>query len=80
MLPEGVQLRYSDGHADTWAERVAAFDDPRVGMAIHSVRAVPRAQIPIVVEAAQGKPLHVHLSEQVAENEACVDVTGRPRP
>ena len=45
-------------------------------MAIHSVRAVPREQIPIVVEAAQGKPLHVHLSEQVAENEACLDATG----
>ena len=74
--PEGVQVRYSDGHADRWAERVAAFDDPRVGMAIHSVRAVPRAQIPIVVEAAQGKPLHVHLSEQVAENEACLYATG----
>ena len=74
--PEGVQVRYSDGDAHRWAERVAAFDDPRVGMAIHSVRAVPRAQIPIVVEAAQGKPLHVHLSEQVAENEACRYATG----
>jgi formiminoglutamate deiminase len=74
--PEGVQVRYSDGHAEKWAERVAALDDPRVGMAIHSVRAVPRAQIPIVVEAAQGKPLHVHLSEQVAENEACQYATG----
>ena len=74
--PEGVQLRYSDGHAERWAERVAAFDDPRVGMAVHSVRAVPRAQIPIVVEAAQGRPLHVHLSEQVAENDACRYATG----
>jgi formiminoglutamate deiminase len=74
--PEGVQVRYSDGHAERWAERVAAFDDPRVAAAIHSVRAVPRAQLPIVVEAAQGKPLHVHLSEQVAENEACQYATG----
>ena len=39
--PEGVQVRYSDGDAHAWAERVAAFDDPRVGAAIHSVRAVP---------------------------------------
>ena len=37
-----------------WAERVAAFDDPRVGAAIHSVRAVPRDQLPTVVEAAAG--------------------------
>ncbi|HWU32112.1 MAG TPA: formimidoylglutamate deiminase [Marmoricola sp.] len=74
--PEGVQRRFSDGDADRWAERVAAFDDPRVGMAIHSVRAVPREQIPVVVEAAAGRPLHVHLSEQVAENEACVAAYG----
>jgi formiminoglutamate deiminase len=74
--PEGVQVRYSDGDAHAWAERVAAFDDPRVGAAIHSVRAVPREQLPVVVEAAAGKPLHVHLSEQVAENEACLAATG----
>jgi formiminoglutamate deiminase len=74
--PEGVQVRYSDGDAHAWAERVAAFDDPRVGAAIHSVRAVPRDQLPVVVEAAQGLPLHVHVSEQVAENEACLAATG----
>ena len=75
--PEGVQVRYSDGDAHAWAERVAAFDDPRVGAAIHSVRAVPPEQLGVVVEAAQGRPLHVHLSEQVAENEACLAATGR---
>jgi formiminoglutamate deiminase len=74
--PEGVQVRYSDGDAHAWAERVAAFDDPRVGAAIHSVRAVPRDQLPVVVEAARGRPLHVHVSEQVAENEACLAATG----
>ena len=74
--PEGVQVRYSDGDAHAWAERVAAFGDPRVGAAIHSVRAVPREQLPVVVEAAQGMPLHVHVSEQVAENEACLEATG----
>jgi formiminoglutamate deiminase len=74
--PVGVQRRFSDGDAGRWAERVAAFDDDRVGMAIHSVRAVPRDQLPVVVEAARGLPLHVHLSEQVAENEACVAAYG----
>ncbi len=75
--PEGVQRRYSDGDAHAWAERVAALDDERVGVAIHSVRAVPPEQLPVVVEAAQGRPLHVHLSEQVAENDACLAATGR---
>lgn len=73
---EGVQVRFSDGDAHRWAERVTCFDDPRVGAAIHSVRAVPPDQLPVVVEAARGLPLHVHLSEQVAENEACLAATG----
>jgi cytosine/adenosine deaminase-related metal-dependent hydrolase len=35
------------------------------------VRAVPRDQLASVAAAARGRPLHVHLSEQPAENEAC---------
>jgi cytosine/adenosine deaminase-related metal-dependent hydrolase len=35
------------------------------------VRAVPRNQLGIVAVAAKDRPLHVHLSEQPAENEAC---------
>jgi formiminoglutamate deiminase len=70
----GSQLRFGDGDADRWAERLAAQKpDPnsRIGAAIHSVRAVPADQIPTVVAAAGGGPLHVHLSEQSAENEQC---------
>jgi len=69
--PEGVQRRFSDGDADRWAERVEAFGDERVGAAIHSVRAVPREQLGVVAGWARrhDAPLHVHLSEQVAENE-----------
>lgn len=74
--PEGVQRRFSDGDAGRWADRVGAFDDDRVGVAIHSVRAVPRDQLRLVAEVAAGGPLHVHLSEQVAENEACVAAYG----
>jgi formiminoglutamate deiminase len=48
-----------------------------VGAAVHSVRAVPAEALPTVVEAAAGRPLHVHLSEQVAENQACVAAYGR---
>ncbi|BBH18147.1 formimidoylglutamate deiminase [Nocardioides baekrokdamisoli] len=76
QAPEGVQRRFSDGDADRWAERVAAFDDPRVGVAIHSVRAVPREQLATVVKVAEGRPLHVHLSEQVTENEQCLAAYG----
>ena len=76
--PEGVQRRFSDGDAERWAERVSAFDDDRVGAAIHSVRAVPRDQLGVVANWARerDRPLHVHLSEQVAENDACVAAYG----
>nr|WP_246298578.1 formimidoylglutamate deiminase [Nocardioides panaciterrulae] len=47
--------------------------DVVVGAAIHSVRAVPPAAMARVAAWARerGAPLHVHLSEQVAENDAC---------
>ncbi len=66
--PEGVQVRYSDGTAERWAQRVG--DRPA---AIHSVRAVPRDQLHVFRGRA---PLHVHLSEQVAENDACLAAYG----
>lgn len=72
---DGVQLRFGDGDADGWATRfglLADDDTTRVGAAVHSVRAVPAEAIGAVVAAAAGRPLHVHLSEQPAENEACL--------
>jgi formiminoglutamate deiminase len=75
--PNEVQRRFSDGDAERWAARVSAIRGAKVGAAIHSVRAVPAEQIPTVVEFAQGRPLHFHLSEQRAENEACLAAHGR---
>jgi formiminoglutamate deiminase len=83
--PEGVQHRFSDGDAARWVERVDALADKHaadadvvVGAAVHSVRAVPRDQIDRVAEWATQRhtPLHAHLSEQVAENQACVEAYG----
>jgi formiminoglutamate deiminase len=71
---DGVQRRFADADAEGWAKRVAGIaesDSLRVGAAIHSVRAVPRAAVATVVAAAAGRPLHVHVSEQPAENDAC---------
>jgi formiminoglutamate deiminase len=73
----GAQERFGDGDAVRWAERVSGYTPPghaRMGAAVHSVRAVPAEQIPVVVEwaATRGAPLHVHLSEQRAENAACL--------
>ncbi|MGW6537121.1 formimidoylglutamate deiminase [Streptomyces sp. NPDC055051] len=74
--PEHHQLRFSDGTAERWAERASALKDRdgvRIGAAIHSVRAVPADQLSTVARWAEERraPLHVHLSEQTAENEAC---------
>jgi formiminoglutamate deiminase len=69
-----VQARFSDGDADAWAARVALLPERpglRIGAAVHSVRAVPAEQLTTIRRAAVGRPLHVHLSEQPAENEAC---------
>ncbi len=84
---DGVQLRFGDGSAHAWADRAAALctayppsGDVRVGAAVHSVRAVAADDIPVVARWAElhdGTPLHVHLSEQPAENEACVAAYGR---
>jgi formiminoglutamate deiminase len=83
---EGPQLRFGDGSADGWARRAGALHDAagghgahaRVGAAIHSVRAVPRDRIGAVAAWAgeRGAPLHVHLSEQPAENEQCLRAYG----
>ncbi|HEY7010638.1 MAG TPA: amidohydrolase family protein, partial [Jatrophihabitantaceae bacterium] len=76
---DGPQRRFGDGDADAWAARVDALK-PSPGMAVgaaaHSVRAVPRDQLRTVARAATGHPLHVHLSEQPAENEACLKFYG----
>ncbi len=73
-----TQLRFSDGSVEAWASRVAALPPwIRHGVAIHSVRAVPVAALPLVARTAAGRVLHVHLSEQPAENAAALSATGR---
>ncbi|MED7821163.1 formimidoylglutamate deiminase [Streptomyces chiangmaiensis] len=74
--PNRHQLRFSDGTAEAWAERCSGLkerDHVRIGAAIHSVRAVPAGQLATVARWAEERraPLHVHLSEQTAENDAC---------
>jgi formiminoglutamate deiminase len=76
---DGLQKRFSDGDASRWAHRVSDIQESaglRVGAAVHSVRAVPRDQLGVVVAAAKGRPLHVHLSEQLAENQGCQEFYG----
>jgi len=76
-----TQLRFSDGDVGGWLGRVSRFDPgpgAKVGAAVHSVRAVPARDIDLVAEwAARGVVLHAHVSEQPAENEACLAAHGK---
>ncbi|EEP73775.1 formiminoglutamate deiminase [Micromonospora sp. ATCC 39149] len=74
----GPQRRFGDGDVDGWSDRhdrltaaSHAWQHCRVGAALHSVRAVPADQIATFARRNEGVPLHVHLSEQPAENDAC---------
>jgi len=62
FLANADELRHQYHSTDTW-----------VGVAPHSVRAVPIDDIQKVAEYARGHrlPLHMHVSEQVAEVAAC---------
>jgi formiminoglutamate deiminase len=84
--PEGAQRRFCDptleaAIADVEALRArhAGADDVRVGVAPHSVRAVPPDWLPEIAAyaARHGLPLHMHVAEQPAEIEACLAETGR---
>lgn len=72
----GPQLRFGDGSLDSWAARVSSLGaQPHavIGAAIHSVRAVPAEAL---AKFSFDGPVHAHVSEQVAENEACHAVHG----
>lgn len=79
-----AQLRFGDGSAAYWARRASATRDELsgptvvVGAAVHSVRAVPERALGTVASWAHAHdaPLHVHVSEQPAENADCVRLLG----
>jgi formiminoglutamate deiminase len=80
--PEPGQRRFCDPSAEAWAERVAGLSagpSARIGAAIHSVRAVDPEAAAVVAAATEqaSRPLHAHVSEQPAENEACLSAYGR---
>jgi formiminoglutamate deiminase len=74
--PDASQLRFCDGDVDRWLSRMSSRTaapeaQVRFGAAVHSVRAVPKAALQEVGKALGAMPVHVHLSEQPAENVAC---------
>ena len=84
------QRRFSDGTGDAWLDRwrrlraalepfadTASQPGVTVGAAIHSARAVTPPDLRLIAaELARDVPLHVHLSENPAENEAALAAYG----
>ena len=60
---------------DRLTEAYAGSDDVVVGLAPHSVRAVPEASLRAL--AGFAGPVHAHVSEQKQENAFCRSATGR---
>lgn len=78
------QLRFGDRDVDAWSARVSRMEPDattRIGAAIHSVRAVPFEQLrraPAAIgDIAPDAVVHAHVSEQPAENDACLAHYGR---
>jgi formiminoglutamate deiminase len=74
--PAAAQRRFGDAGPEAWAERVARLSEAphaRIGSALHSVRAVPARHLTGLTVRG---PLHLHLSEQRAENEQTRAVHG----
>jgi formimidoylglutamate deiminase len=55
---------------------VAALPEARVGIAPHSLRAVPPEALRTVVAACRDMPIHIHAAEQTKEVEDCVSILG----
>jgi formiminoglutamate deiminase len=71
---DGVQRRFGDGDLDGWSartDRLQAEAHSKIGAALHSVRAVPVEAMSTFASRTRDRPVHVHLSEQRAENEQC---------
>ena len=75
------QLRFSDSSVENWLARVDALGAPSamhtIGLAPHSVRAVHESELAYIAKHRNGRVVHIHVSEQPAENEACREATGR---
>ncbi len=78
--PEEEQRRFCDASIDAYLERVEALriKGGAIGVAPHSVRAVPEEWFRAIAEYSRihQLPLHVHADEQVAEIEQCLTKHG----
>jgi formimidoylglutamate deiminase len=78
--PQEDQRRFCDSSVEAYLERVERLRaaGALVGVAPHSVRAVPEAWMRAIADysRAHSLPFHIHADEQVAEIEQCQAVHG----
>jgi formimidoylglutamate deiminase len=76
LPPDPGQIRFyesADQFVDNMEALAASIEVP-IGVAPHSLRAVPLAELKEIAAWTRTRklPLHMHVAEQIAENEACV--------
>ena len=76
----GGQLRFDTRAEDALriAATLKAHADFTIGLAPHSLRAVPPASLLRAVAGFPAGPIHIHVAEQTAEVAACTRVLGAP--
>lgn len=81
--PPALRQRRFINDLPGYSRIVAAAEDAvrglpggRVGVAAHSLRAVTPVELDAVVELAAGRPLHLHVAEQIQEVEDCLAWSG----
>jgi formimidoylglutamate deiminase len=75
------QKRFSNSAADAlaMADNLSNDNDMIVGLALHSLRAVPPASLHRAAADFAGRgPIHIHVAEQRAEVQACIATLGAP--
>ena len=75
------QQRFCDVSIEQWLNRVEDLGTGdtmhTIGLAPHSVRAVHEVELAQIAEYRNNRVVHIHVSEQPAENSACINATGR---
>jgi formimidoylglutamate deiminase len=82
---QGGQLRFKNDISQffrVWEAAKAGIEalssDSRIGVAPHSLRAVPKDHLDELVKAFGEKPFHIHIAEQVAEIDEIQNAYGVP--
>ncbi|MEX0900457.1 MAG: formimidoylglutamate deiminase [Gammaproteobacteria bacterium] len=72
-----AQRRFTHASVDEFLKLVDSLAHAHLGIAIHSLRAVPLEHLKDIVAQRAGALFHVHVSEQQAEVDQCVAVYGK---